>query len=148
MARLGSWLCRRCGCSRSRLRSCRRWSIWRWSVQLLRTLTDYLQHGEQFNSENLFITASYYAAFMAVDLTAAGIAFFLEKKEDRSLLWWLVLQRFGYRQIMYYVVVKSVLKAVQGRLVGWGKLERKATVTTAAMVDEEGAAVPLHATGL
>ena len=76
--------------------------------QILRTLTDYLQHGEQFNSSNLMITATYYAVFMAVDLTAAVIAFLLEKKEDRSLLWF-VLQRFGYRQIMYYVVAKSVL---------------------------------------
>jgi peptidoglycan-N-acetylglucosamine deacetylase len=98
-------------------------------VQLVRTLSDYLQHGEQFNPENLLITASYYAAFVAVDLTAAIIAFLLERKEERSLLWWLVLQRFGYRQIMYYVVVKSVIKAAQGRLVGWGKLERKATVS-------------------
>ncbi len=102
-------------------------------VQIGRSLTDYLQHGDQFNSENLLITASYYAVFMAVDLMAASIAFFLEKKEDRSLLWWLVLQRFGYRQIMYYVVVKSVLKALQGRIVGWGKLERKATVTTGGL---------------
>ncbi len=121
--------------------------------QILRTFVDYLQHGEQFNSGNLWITASYYAVFMAVDLTAAAIAFFLEKKEDRSLLWWLVLQRFGYRQIMYYVVVKSVLRALQGRIVGWGKLERKATVetsATAAKSDEEGGAapVPLQATGL
>ena len=118
--------------------------------QILRTLSDYLQHGEQFNSSNLMITATYYAVFMAVDLTAAMIAFLLEKKEDRSLLWWLVLQRFGYRQIMYYVVAKSVLRALQGRLVGWGKLERKATVKTAgeAEAQEEGAAVPLHATGL
>ncbi len=116
--------------------------------QILRTLADYLQHGEQFNSSNLMITATYYAVFMTVDLTAAMIAFFLEKKEDRSLLWWLVLQRFGYRQIMYYVVVKSVLRALQGRVVGWGKLERKATVKTAAKVEEEGGAVPLPATGL
>jgi cellulose synthase/poly-beta-1,6-N-acetylglucosamine synthase-like glycosyltransferase len=118
--------------------------------QILRTLTDYLQHGEQFNSSNLMITATYYAVFMAVDLTAAVIAFLLEKKEDRSLLWWLVLQRFGYRQIMYYVVAKSVLRALQGRLVGWGKLERKATVKTAVEAEgqEEGASVPLHAAGL
>ena len=53
----------------------------------------------------------------------------LNQREDRTLLWWLVLQRFGYRQILYYVVVKSVVKALQGRLVGWGKLERKATVS-------------------
>ena len=117
--------------------------------QILRTLTDYLQHGEQFNSGNLLITATYYAVFMAVDLSAAMIAFFLEKREDRSLLWWLVLQRFGYRQIMYFVVAKSVLRALQGRVVGWGKLERKATVKTVTDVQEEGSAVPLHAaTGL
>jgi cellulose synthase/poly-beta-1,6-N-acetylglucosamine synthase-like glycosyltransferase len=116
--------------------------------QILRTLTDYLQHGEQFNSGNLMITATYYAVFMAVDLSAAMIAFFLEKKEDRSLLWWLVLQRFGYRQIMYYVVAKSVLRALQGRVVGWGKLERKATVKTVTDAQDEGSAVAVHATAL
>ena len=44
---------------------------------------------------------------------------------------WLVLQRFGYRQLMYYVVVKAMLAAGLGPLVGWGKLERKATLTEA-----------------
>jgi cellulose synthase/poly-beta-1,6-N-acetylglucosamine synthase-like glycosyltransferase len=102
-------------------------------LQIVRTVTDYVQHGEQFNSSNVMITATYYAAFMTVDLTAATVAFFLEKKEDRSLLWWLVLQRFGYRQIMYYVVAKSVVKALQGGFVGWGKLERKATVSTGGL---------------
>jgi cellulose synthase/poly-beta-1,6-N-acetylglucosamine synthase-like glycosyltransferase/peptidoglycan/xylan/chitin deacetylase (PgdA/CDA1 family)/spore germination protein YaaH len=111
--------------------------------QIARAFMDYLQHGEQFNSANLMVTASYYAVFMAVDLSAAAIAFFLEKKEDRSLLWWLMLQRFGYRQIMYYVVVKSVLKALQGRVVGWGKLERKATVKTAEAEEEGAPAVPI-----
>jgi peptidoglycan-N-acetylglucosamine deacetylase len=111
-------------------------------IQVTRTLIDYWQHGEQFNSGNLSITLTYYAAFMAVDLSAASIAFFLEKGEDRSLLWWLMLQRFGYRQIMYYVVAKSVLRALQGRVVGWGKLERKATVRTAAERGDEGAGAP------
>jgi len=97
-------------------------------AQITRTGIDYLQHGAQFNSENLMITLTYYAVFMAVDLSAALIAFVLERREDRSLLWWLVLQRFGYRQVMYYVVAKSVVRALQGRVVGWGKLERKATV--------------------
>jgi len=44
-------------------------------------------------------------------------------------LWWLMLQRFGYRQIMYYVVVRSIVTALRGPFVGWGKLERTATVT-------------------
>jgi len=29
---------------------------------------------------------------------------------------------------MYYVLGKSILFALRGRLVGWGKLERRATV--------------------
>jgi hypothetical protein len=40
-----------------------------------------------------------------------------------------VLQRFGYRQIMYYVVIRSLLTAIKGPFVGWGKLERAGTVT-------------------
>jgi len=33
---------------------------------------------------------------------------------------------------MYYVMVKSVMTALRGALVGWGKLERKATVVARA----------------
>jgi len=64
-----------------------------------------------------------------VDLAAAALAFTFERNEDWSLLLWLPLQRFGYRQLMYFVVVKSMLKALTGPRVGWGQLERKATVS-------------------
>jgi hypothetical protein len=70
----------------------------------------------------------YYLVFVAVDLAAAAIGFAMEKGEDWRLLWWLVLQRFGYRQIMYYVVVRSLWTAARGPFVGWGKLERTGTV--------------------
>jgi len=43
-----------------------------------------------------------------VDLLAAMIGFVMERGEDWKLLWWLPLQRFGYRQIMYYVVLRSI----------------------------------------
>ena len=69
---------------------------------------------------------------MAIDLSAAAIAMAFERKENWGLLWWLVVQRFGYRQLMNYVVAKSVVSALMGRLVGWGKAERKATVMVAA----------------
>jgi len=59
---------------------------------------------------------------------SAAVGFAIEKREQWSLLWWLPLQRFGYRQIMYYVVLKSVVRALTGLHVGWGKLERTATV--------------------
>ena len=56
------------------------------------------------------------------------VIFVLERGEDWRLLWWLPLQRFGYRQIMYYVVLRSISTALKGPFVGWGKLERTGTV--------------------
>ncbi|HTH50308.1 MAG TPA: glycosyltransferase, partial [Pyrinomonadaceae bacterium] len=70
----------------------------------------------------------YYALFLAVDWAGALVAFMMEKTEDKRLLVWLFIQRFGYRQVMYWVMVKSVYTAIRGVVVGWGKLERKATV--------------------
>ena len=96
--------------------------------QLGASWLDYLQHRGHFDPHNLYRMLMFYAVFMAVDLAAAVLAFALEKRERWSLLWWLVLQRFGYRQLMYYVVVRSVNTAIRGLAVGWGKLERKATV--------------------
>jgi hypothetical protein len=40
----------------------------------------------------------------------------------------LFFQRIYYRQLMLYVLARSLLFALRGRLVGWGKLERKASV--------------------
>lgn len=86
------------------------------------------QHPHEYSTANLRQIVFYYALFLAVDWLAAAYAFMLERRERWSLLWWLFLQRFGYRQVMYYVMVKSVFTAARGALVGWGKLERKATV--------------------
>ena len=38
-------------------------------------------------------------------------------------------QRIGYRQVMYYVVLKAIAQALRGPLVGWGKLARTGRVT-------------------
>jgi hypothetical protein len=80
-----------------------------------------------YTSTNLQQVLLYYALFLAIDWATACFAFLLEKRERWSLLWWLFLQRFCYRQVMYYVMIKSVAIAIRGPMVGWGKLERKAT---------------------
>jgi cellulose synthase/poly-beta-1,6-N-acetylglucosamine synthase-like glycosyltransferase len=100
--------------------------------QVLATGLDYLQHRAQFNSDNLLEVAVFYAIFMLVDLAASTLAFAMEKREKWSLLWWLVLQRFGYRQLMYYVVIRSVSAALRGPSVGWGRHERKGSVRNAS----------------
>ena len=93
---------------------------------------NYSQHVGTYTGDNMQIVAIYYAVFIVVDLLAATAGFLLEKGEDWRLLWWLPLQRFGYRQIMYYVVLRSVWTALRGPFVGWGKLERHGTVKARA----------------
>ena len=95
--------------------------IWQWLA--------YLEHGAEFSNADLITVGIYYVVFVVVDLVAAVIGFLMERGENWNLLWWLPLQRFGYRQIMYYVVLRSLLTAIRGPSVGWGKLERKGTVT-------------------
>lgn len=86
-----------------------------------------LQQPDGYRFTSLQQVLFYYALFLAIDWIAAAFAFLLERRERWGLLWWLFLQRFCYRQVMYYVMIKSVATALQGALVGWGKLERKAT---------------------
>jgi cellulose synthase/poly-beta-1,6-N-acetylglucosamine synthase-like glycosyltransferase/peptidoglycan/xylan/chitin deacetylase (PgdA/CDA1 family)/spore germination protein YaaH len=74
------------------------------------------------------IVLLYYLAFFVVELLTGFLAYALEGLPpwDLSLLFF---QTIYYRQLMLYVLGKSFLFAMRGRLVGWGKLERKATVT-------------------
>ena len=97
------------------------WSLL--SVWLVR-----VQHGATYALVELEHVLVFYALFLLVDWIASVIAFLMEPGEDRQLTWLVFLQRFVYRQLMYWVVVRSFVAAFRGRLVGWGKLERKATV--------------------
>lgn len=69
----------------------------------------------------------YYGLFLLVDFFAALLPFCLERREEWSLLIWLPLQRFFYRQLLYYVAIKATVAAVRGKMAHWGTLERKAT---------------------
>ncbi len=71
----------------------------------------------------------FFLAFMLIDLGACLVAFLLEKQEDWSLLLPMLLQRFYYRQMMYWVILTSLLGAVQGHAVGWLGVERAAVST-------------------
>src|SRR5690606_20464922 len=71
--------------------------------QLVGQWIAWAQHGAEFRNADLKLVAIYYCVFVVVDLAAAIFGFMLERREQWSLLWWLVLQRFGYRQLMYSV---------------------------------------------
>ncbi len=87
------------------------------------------QHPAEASADNLLRVLFYYALFLAIDFLASTLAFALERREDRSLLLWIFPQRFFYRQLMYYVAIKSLLASLRGAAVGWTSVERKATVS-------------------
>ncbi len=100
------------------------------------------QHPEEYSPDALWRVLFYYALFVTVDYLAAILAFTLERKESWWLLIWLFWQRFFYRQLMYYVAIKSTLTSLRGVLVGWGRIDRKATVqaVSGSRIRETGAA--------
>ena len=98
-------------------------------VSVLSVWITYLEHGATFAWHTGIQLAAIYLVFLLMDWVAAVIAFVLEPDEERRLTWLILIQRFAYRQIMYWVVVKSFIAAARGGLVGWGKLERKGTVS-------------------
>ena len=76
---------------------------------------------------NWKIVLTYYFVFFTVELATGFLAYGLEGIPSWDLSW-LFFQRIYYRQLMLYILLRSLLFAVRGRLVGWGKLERKASV--------------------
>jgi cellulose synthase/poly-beta-1,6-N-acetylglucosamine synthase-like glycosyltransferase len=77
---------------------------------------------------NWRVVLVYYFAFFLLELLTGALAYALEGTAawDLALLFF---QRIYYRQLMLYVLGKSLIFALRGRLVGWGKLERKASVS-------------------
>ena len=76
-----------------------------------------------WTSDDVERSVIFFLAFMLIDLLTCVIAFALEKNEDWSLLTSLLLQRFYYRQMMYWVIFQSLLRAIQGHAVGWMGVE-------------------------
>ncbi|WP_066591533.1 glycosyltransferase [Sphingomonas pruni] len=89
------------------------------------------QHGWAQTQHSVEKMLAYWLIFTAIDLLSAIVAFALERREKWSLLWLLIPQRIGYRQVMYYVVLKAITQALRGPLVGWGKLQRTGRVQAA-----------------
>jgi cellulose synthase/poly-beta-1,6-N-acetylglucosamine synthase-like glycosyltransferase len=88
---------------------------------------DKVMHPVEWSPDKLTQSLLYWAVFILVDLSACALGMALERRAPWKDLIWIPVQRFGYRQLMYYVVIKSVLTAVRGPMVGWNKLERRAT---------------------
>ncbi|MDL4816808.1 bifunctional polysaccharide deacetylase/glycosyltransferase family 2 protein [Actinomadura opuntiae] len=67
-----------------------------------------------------------WAGFVAAQVAAGAYALWLDGERIRPL-WTLPLQQFAYRQLMYLVVVQSVVTALLGSRLGWHTIRRTGT---------------------
>ena len=122
--------------------------LFAWS--LLSVISARYQHGDQYALSNLEDVLKLYVIFLVVDWLAAVVAFLMEPGEEKALTWLVLIQRFVFRQTMYWVVVRSIAAALRGHVVGWGKLERKGMTllpTTAQSTAPVTAPIPPPAAG-
>ena len=78
-------------------------------------------------TENYAKIGFYYVLFMLVDVAVALLAFSFEK-EKKSALIWLIPQRLVWRWLMWWVLFKSMRRAIKGELQHWGVLKRTGNV--------------------
>ena len=90
--------------------------------------------------------AAFWVAFAAIDLLCGWIAWRMDGREARFPALRLLAQRFGYRQLLYAVVLRALYVAATGPKVGWGKLERSGSVAgMGAMAANDVPAVEVRA---
>jgi len=69
--------------------------------------------------------------FLGMDVILATLACIIER-ESIFTAWRILPMRLIYRPMLSYVIWKALFRAVKGALVGWGKLERTASVPVRA----------------
>jgi hypothetical protein len=79
---------------------------------------------------DLTAIAAFWAVFTAFQLALGWYAFRLDR-ESPWVLWSMPLQQFVYRQLMYLVVIESVLSAIRGTHLRWRPSPRSGEVEVA-----------------
>jgi cellulose synthase/poly-beta-1,6-N-acetylglucosamine synthase-like glycosyltransferase/peptidoglycan/xylan/chitin deacetylase (PgdA/CDA1 family) len=72
---------------------------------------------------NPLTVVAYWLAFTLIQMVIAVYAFRLDGESLRPL-WALPLQQFVYRQLMYLVLIESVISALRGLRIGWQRVRR------------------------
>jgi cellulose synthase/poly-beta-1,6-N-acetylglucosamine synthase-like glycosyltransferase/peptidoglycan/xylan/chitin deacetylase (PgdA/CDA1 family) len=72
------------------------------------------------------MTAAGWLAMLVLQFLAAILAFRLDREKLRPL-WALPLQQFVYRQLMYAIIIQSIVTALAGTRLRWQKLRRFGT---------------------
>ncbi len=99
-------------------------------VSVIGTAVRVEQHGWAQTQSDVLTMGAYWLAFVSIDILCGAIAYWLDPREKSYPAHLLVAQRFVYRQLMYWVVIRAVGAALRGPSVGWGKLERSGRVAS------------------
>lgn len=83
---------------------------------------------------NPVTVAAYWLGFLAFQLSVTAYALRLDGEPLRPL-WALPLQQFVYRQLMYLVVIQSVVSALIGVRLRWQKLRRTGDLTSVTIAN-------------
>jgi len=91
-------------------------------------------HPEAASSASFEKLLVFFLAFLIIDFIASALAFMLERKHPASkgdawLLFHIWIQRFTYRQVFSFVLLRTIKRAIDGKPFAWDKLERTATMS-------------------
>ncbi|EIZ80309.1 polysaccharide deacetylase [Novosphingobium sp. Rr 2-17] len=115
-------------------------------LSIIGTTLRVFAHGWAQTRGDVGTMAIYWVAFTAIDLLCGWVAYRLDGHRVRYPAHLLLAQRFVYRQVMYWVVLKALTSAIGGWVVGWGKLERTGRVASPAGAAPASAAATADAT--
>jgi len=93
-------------------------------------------HPETASTDSFYKLLAFFLAFLAIDFATSVLAFALERKHPASkgdgwLLFHIWIQRFTYRQLFSWVLIRTVKRAIDGKPFNWDKLERTAQMSKA-----------------
>ncbi|MGJ8628888.1 MAG: glycosyltransferase [Sulfitobacter sp.] len=83
--------------------------------------------GDPAQADTTAITGTVLLAYLMLplfEIITVAIAFKLDPKEDRHLMWLIPVQRLFYRQLLYFSVIRAVWRAATGSLAKWGRASR------------------------
>lgn len=81
-----------------------------------------------YSTESALHIVLAYLALPLLDVLIAVMAFQLEPREQRRLIALVPLQRFFYRQLLYYSALRAFSRALTGSFEGWEKITRLSSV--------------------
>lgn len=80
-------------------------------------------------TDKALIYTIFYLGYFVLDCIISAMAYRFDKQQfSLKLVLYLFVQRFVYRQLLFFVLLKAYLKAIKGEMASWGVLKRTGNV--------------------